>query len=315
MPTDLAREARRLSRPYRIDSGKGFRLDEFDPDDTAGLSGAKERSRVLLEHGVTQLAELQDKLYAQSRWSVLLILQGIDAAGKDSTIKHVMSGVNPQGVEVHSFKQPSEEELDHDFMWRTNVRLPGRGRIGIFNRSYYEEVVVVRVHPELLGQEKLPRSLVSKRIWDERFEDIGAFERYLARNGTVVRKFFLHISKREQKKRFLKRIERPEKNWKFSMADVQEREHFREYMDAYEDAIGHTAKPSAPWYVVPADHKWFARLVVAAAVVDALEELQLEYPKVDAARREQLQRARAALLGGDGATRSSKPEVAGTAGS
>jgi PPK2 family polyphosphate:nucleotide phosphotransferase len=307
MPTDLAREARHLTRPFRVERGKGFRLKDFAPDDTAGLAGLKRRAGALLEHGIAQLTRLQDKLYAQDRWSLLLVFQAMDAAGKDSTIKHVMSGVNPQGVEVHSFKQPSEEELGHDFLWRASCRLPARGRIGIFNRSYYEEVLVVRVHRELLERERLPAALVRKRIWEDRFEAIHAFERHLARNGTVVLKFFLHVSKKEQRKRFLERIDTPDKNWKFSMSDVQERQYFREYMDAYEDAIRNTATPHAPWYVVPADHKWFSRLVVAAAVVEALEDLHLDYPPVGADKKEELRLARAALVGGDGAGSPSEP--------
>jgi PPK2 family polyphosphate:nucleotide phosphotransferase len=290
------KESRDLSRPYRVEDGAGFLLKRFDPGDTAGLKKQKDRAQELLQLGVAHLTELQDKLYAQSRWAMLIILQGMDAAGKDSTVKHVMSGVNPQGVQVDSFKRPSEEELEHDFLWRTTRRLPARGRIGIFNRSYYEEVLVVRVHQELLAAEGLPPPLVTKQIWQERFEDINAHERRLARSGTVIRKFFLHVSREEQKKRFLERLELPQKNWKFSLADVQEREHLGEYMDAYEDAIRHTATPWAPWYVVPADHKWFTRLVVAAAVVDALDELHLEYPKVDAAKKKELRRAREALL-------------------
>jgi PPK2 family polyphosphate:nucleotide phosphotransferase len=296
----LAKEARRFSRPYRIDEGRGFRLRDVDPGDTAGLHGEKRRAQEVLEHGIQHLAALQDRLYAQDRWSVLLVFQAMDAAGKDGTIKHVMSGVNPQGVQVYSFKQPSAEELDHDFLWRTTCRLPERGRIGIFNRSYYEEVLVTRVHPEVLRAQRLPPSLVGKRIWQERFEDINAMERYLARNGTVIRKFFLHVSRKEQKRRFLERLDEPDKNWKFSLSDVKEREHFDEYMDAYQEAIRATATPWAPWYVVPADNKWFTRLVVAAAVVDALDGLDLHYPEVDERKREDLRLARRALLGQNG---------------
>jgi PPK2 family polyphosphate:nucleotide phosphotransferase len=296
----LAREARRFSRPYRVDDGKGFRLKDFDPGDTAGLEDSKVEAQSVLQHGITLMAALQDRLYAQDRWAVLLIFQAMDAAGKDGTIKHVMSGVNPQGVQVFSFKQPSAEELDHDFLWRSTCRLPERGRIGIFNRSYYEEVLIARVHPEVLRAQRLPPSLVGKHVWDDRHEDINAFERYLSRNGTVIRKFFLHVSRKEQKRRFLERLEQPDKNWKFSLSDVREREHFDEYMAAYQETIRATATPFAPWYVVPADNKWFTRLVVAAAVVDALDELDLHYPAVDAAKREELRRARRALLGQNG---------------
>jgi PPK2 family polyphosphate:nucleotide phosphotransferase len=285
----------KFSRPFRIDDGRKFRLDSVDPGDTQGLQSSADAEK-LLQRGGELLSELQEKLYAQDRWALLLIFQAMDAAGKDSVIKHVMSGVNPQGCEVFSFKQPSSEELNHDFLWRTSRDLPERGRIGIFNRSYYEEVLVVRVHHDLLSAQKMPPSLVTKHIWRERFEDINAFERYLARNGTVVRKFFLHISKPEQKKRFLLRLDEPEKNWKFSSADVAERRYWGDYMQAYEDAIRHTASSDAPWYVVPADHKWFTRVVVASAIVDALEGLDLAYPKFDAQRRREVKRARAALL-------------------
>ncbi len=283
-----------FSKPYRITNGKKFRLKDFDPGDSGGLE-FKEKAAELLRAGVERLAELQDKLYAQDRWALLLIFQAMDAAGKDGTIKHVMSGVNPQGCQVFSFKAPSPEELDHDFLWRTNRGLPERGRIGIFNRSYYEEVLVVRVHPEFLHAQKLPLSVVGKDVWKQRFEDINAFERYVTRNGIVVRKFFLHVSRKEQKKRFMERLDKPDKNWKFSAADVREREHWDEYMDAYEDAIRHTATEHAPWYVVPANKKWFTRLVVAAAVIDALEDLDLQYPKVDAKQRKDLEVARALL--------------------
>jgi PPK2 family polyphosphate:nucleotide phosphotransferase len=288
--------ARTFSRPYRVNDGEGFKLRKVDPDDTAGIA-SKEEAAALLREGVARLAELQDKLYAQDRWALLLVFQAMDAAGKDSTIKHVMSGVNPQGCQVFSFKGPSPEELDHDFMWRTSKCLPERGRIGIFNRSYYEEVLVVRIHPEFLQAQKLPPSLVTREIWNERYEDINAFERYITRNGIAVRKFFLKVSKKEQKERFLARLDEPEKNWKFSRADVQEREHWGEYMKAYEDMICATATPHAPWYVVPADHKWFTRLVVAAAIVDALQELDLRYPKVDKLKRRELEVARALLEG------------------
>jgi PPK2 family polyphosphate:nucleotide phosphotransferase len=292
-------ERKRIARfiaPYRVTRGKGFRLKDIDPGDTHGLGDErKDEARELLARGVQWLAAEQDRLYAQDRWSVLLVFQAMDAAGKDSTIKHVMSGVNPQGCQVFSFKQPSPEELDHDFLWRSWRALPERGRIGIFNRSYYEEVLVVRVHPEILARQKLPPERVGEEIWDERLEDIAAFERYLARNGTVVLKFFLHVSREEQKKRFLERIERHEKNWKFSAADARERRHWKAYMHAYEQAIRATAAKHAPWYVVPADNKWFTRLVVAAAIVDAMQALDLHYPKIDAAQRRQLAEARKLL--------------------
>lgn len=286
-----------LSRQYRVEKGKDFRLKDMDPGDTAGLkSEFKAEAQELLKQGVEQLAELQDKLYAQDRWSLLLIFQAMDAAGKDSTIKHVMSGVNPQGVQVYSFKQPSSEELDHDYLWRCDRCLPERGRIGIFNRSYYEEVLVVKVHPELLKYQKLPDEVVSKRLWKERYEDISAFEQHLVRNGTRVCKFFLHVSHDEQKKRFLERLKKPEKNWKFSPADVKERQRWGDYQDAYEEAIRHTAQKNAPWYVVPADHKWFTRLVVGAAVTDMLLEMNLEYPKLTTEERAKLLEAEAELM-------------------
>ena len=288
-------KAAKFSRKFRVESGKGFRLKGVDPGDTGGLKLEKDDAARLLDRGVEVLAELQDKLYAQDKRALLLVFQAMDAAGKDGTIKHVMSGVNPQGCQVFAFKTPSAEELDHDFLWRTTKCLPERGRIGIFNRSYYEEVLVVRVHPEILGKQKLPPELVTKRIWKERYEDIASFERYLARNGVAVVKFFLHVSRREQKKRFLERLERPEKNWKFSLADAQERQHWDSYMEAYEDAIRATAAPWAPWYVVTADTKWFTRLVVASAVIDALEKMDLAYPEVDEAKKAELAKAREAL--------------------
>jgi PPK2 family polyphosphate:nucleotide phosphotransferase len=285
-----------LLKPFRITDGSKFRLDDVDPGDTRGLkSEFKDEAPELLARGTKRLAELQERLYAQDRWAVLLILQAMDAAGKDSTVKHVMSGVNPQGVDVWSFKQPSAEELDHDFMWRCVGRLPERGHIGIFNRSYYEEVLVVRVHPDILGAQKLPPELMTKHIWDERFQDIRAFERYLARNGTVIRKFFLHVSKKEQRKRFLERIDEPSKNWKFELNDVHERQHWKDYMRGYEDAIRETATKHAPWFVVPADQKWFTRMVVGAAVVEALEELDLHFPKVTTKQRAELRAARRML--------------------
>ena len=283
-----------LSRRYRITDGSTFRLRDFDPGDRAGVKD-KERAQDGLRRGVERLAELQDMLYAQDHYAVLLIFQAMDAAGKDSAIKHVMSGVNPQGCQVFSFKAPSAEELDHDFLWRTNRCLPERGRIGIFNRSYYEETLVVRVHPQLLDRQHLPPHLVTKKIWEQRFEDINAYERYLARNGVVVRKFFLNVSRKEQKKRFLERLQEPEKNWKFSATDVEERGHWDEYMSAYEEMIRNTATPDAPWYVVPADYKWVTRLIVADAAVDALNGLRLHYPEVDKAKRAALDAARATL--------------------
>ena len=284
-----------LVKRYRIAEQKAFRLADINPADTWKLK-SKEHAEKWLEDGVARLRELQDKLYAQKQWAVLLIFQGMDTAGKDSTIKHVMSGVDPQGCEVFSFKTPSAEELDHDFLWRTTRRLPERGRIGIFNRSYYEETLIVRVHPELLASEKLPPALITKDIWRERFEDINALERYLTRNGVIVRKFFLHLSKQEQRKRLLDRLEQPEKNWKFSLDDVRERQKWGSYQRAYEDMSRNTATDYAPWYVIPADHKWFTRLVVAEVIVDALESLELSYPKVSSAKRKELAAARTALL-------------------
>jgi PPK2 family polyphosphate:nucleotide phosphotransferase len=292
----LSKPARKLARRYRIGDGKGFRLKDWDPADTAGLSIDKEEAKELLAEGIERLSDLHGKLFAQDRWSVLLVFQAMDAAGKDSTIKHVFRGLNPAGCEVTSFKEPSPLELDHDFLWRVSRALPERGRIGIFNRSHYEEVLVVRVHKEILLSQKLPEELLGDRIWEQRFEDIHNFEKHLARNGTVVRKFFLHVSREEQRKRFLERIEEPEKNWKFSMADVKERELWDDYMNAYEEAIRATSTKRAPWYVVPADNKWFTRLVVAAAVVDALEELGVDYPKIDPAQKRRLAAARRELL-------------------
>jgi PPK2 family polyphosphate:nucleotide phosphotransferase len=293
---EIIERLEKFVEPYRITKGKGFRLKDIDPGDTRKLkSDQKDEAKTVLAQGVGWLAEEQDKLYAQDRWSVLLVFQAMDAAGKDGTIKHVMSGVNPQGCQVFSFKAPSPEDLDHDFLWRTTKCLPERGRIGIFNRSYYEEVLVVRVHQAILARQKLPPELVTKRIWDERLEDIAAFERYLARNGTVILKFFLHVSRKEQKERFMERLDQPEKNWKFAAGDVHERRYWDDYMVAYEEAIRATAAKHAPWYVVPADNKWFTRLVVAAAIVEALEKLELEYPKIDAATKKALAAARAAL--------------------
>jgi len=293
----LEERASRFIKPYRVADGRGFRLNDIDPADTAHLESADEdAAKEVLKEGIELLAEYQDMLYAQDRWAVLLVFQAMDAAGKDGTIKHVMSGVNPQGVQVYSFKAPSEEELDHDFLWRCMRNLPERGRIGIFNRSYYEEVLVARVHPEILERQKLPPRLVGKAIWDERYEDIRNFERYLSRNGVVIRKFFLNVSKAEQKRRFLARLDEPEKNWKFSVGDVVERRFWKDYQRAYEDAIRATASKHAPWYVVPADHKWFTRLTVAAVIVDTLAQLELHYPVIDAAKRKKLQAARRELL-------------------
>jgi PPK2 family polyphosphate:nucleotide phosphotransferase len=289
--------ARDFAKPYCVTDGRKFRLRDVDPEDTRGLaSDDKPRAREALTRGSRALAEAQEKLYAQDRWAVLLIFQAMDAAGKDGAIKHVMSGVNPQGCQVYSFKAPSPEELDHDFLWRCATRLPERGRIGIFNRSYYEEVLVVRVRPELLARQKLPPELAGKKIWDRRFKDIRHFERYLTRNGVLVRKFFLHVSKKEQKKRFLERLGDPAKNWKFSAGDVADRAFWDAYMDAYEDMIRNTATAYAPWYVVPADHKWFTRLVVAAAIGDALRSLDLRFPAVTGAQRRELAAARRKLL-------------------
>jgi len=285
----------KLAKSYCIEDGKHFRLEDYDPADT-GRWDSQESAAEKLQKDIARMTELQDKLYAQNRWSLLLIFQAMDAAGKDGTIKHVMSGVNPEGVEVHSFKAPSEAELQHDFLWRTTQHLPERGHIGIFNRSYYEEVLVVRVHPKLLENERIPPSLVTKNIWEERFEDICCFERHMERNGTVIRKFFLHVSKKEQKRRFLARLENPQKNWKFSADDIREREYWDDYQHAYEQMIRHTTTKNAPWYVVPADNKWFTHLVVAAAIVKTLEDLDLSYPKVDAAKRKELEAARKLLL-------------------
>jgi len=294
----LVKLARRLAKPYRVENGNRFRLADIDPEDTGSMdTDDKSRAKEALIQGVEALTDLQDRLYASDRWSVLLIFQAMDAAGKDSAIKHVMSGVNPQGCQVASFKVPSAEERDHDFLWRCVKHLPERGRIGIFNRSYYEEVLVVRVRPALLAQQKIPPALIGKRVWKERYEDIRGFERHLSRSGTLVRKFFLHVSREEQKRRFLDRIDRPDKQWKFSADDVRERAHWDAYMDACEDMVRHTASADAPWYVVPADHKWFTRIVVAAAVIDALASLDLRYPTVGKDKRRELAKARKALLG------------------
>ena len=294
----LIKQATSFAKEFRVENGKKFRLKDFDPNETLGLKhqeGIKDRAVELLQEGVEVLAERQEMLYAQDRWGLLLIFQAMDAAGKDGAIKHVMSGVNPQGCQVFSFKAPSAEELDHDFLWRSSKCLPERGRIGIFNRSYYEEVLVVRVHRELLDKQKLPPGLVTKEIWKERFEDINAYERYLTRNGIAIRKFFLNVSRDEQKKRFLERLDNPEKQWKFSVADARERGHWDDYMEAYQEMIEHTATDYAPWYVVPADNKWFSRLVVAAGIIEALDSLELAFPKVEDAQRTELAAVRAAL--------------------
>jgi PPK2 family polyphosphate:nucleotide phosphotransferase len=296
-PKDLLKRARKFSESFRVTDGKKFRLKEIDPNETLGIKSAdKPLAQEAVAHGVQVLSKLQDKLYAQDRWAVLLIFQAMDAAGKDGAIKHLMSGINPQGCEIYSFKVPSDEELDHDYLWRCVKRLPERGRIGIFNRSYYEETLVVRVHQEFLLRQKLPPKLVTKDIWDQRFQDICGFERYLSRNGIAVRKFFLHVSRAEQKKRFLERITNPDKNWKFSLQDVHEREHWDKYMEAYEETIRRTATTHAPWYVVPADNKWFTRLVVASATIECLASLDLDYPKLSKDELKELEAARQLLV-------------------
>ena len=279
---------------FRITNGRRFRLKQIDPGDTAGL-GAKDNAAERLARGLDALRDQQEKLSAQGTWALLIIFQAMDAAGKDSTIKHVMSGVNPQSCQVTSFKAPSTEELAHDFLWRTTLRLPGRGSIGVFNRSHYEEVLVVRVHPDLLAKQRLPAAVLSKQIWRERFEDINAFERHLQRSGVVVLKFFLHVSREKQRERFLARLDTPSKNWKFAMGDVRERQHWRRYMSAYEDMVRHTATADAPWYVVPANHKWFTRLIVAEAIADAMKGLDLRFPTIDREQRKELSAARTAL--------------------
>jgi len=294
---EIIKKARNFAEPFRVTNGDKFRLEDVDPGDTLGLkSEDKPKAKEALAMGVEVLAELQDKLYAQDKWAVLLIFQAMDAAGKDGAIKHVMSGVNPQGCQVYSFKSPSAEDLDHDYLWRCTKCLPNRGHIGIFNRSYYEETLVVRVHPEYLAKQKLPPELVGKSIWQDRFRDIRSFERYLANNGVAICKFFLHVSKKEQKRRFLERLETPEKNWKFSSADLNERGFWAEYQDAYEDMIQNTATKEAPWYVVPADNKWFTRVVVAAAVIDTLGSLNLAYPEVCKDKLKELATAKRSLL-------------------
>ena len=292
---EILDQIQKYVHPFRITKGADFRLKDFDPAETCGLKLDKGETAELIERGIAWLTEEQDMLYAQNRWSLLLVFQAMDAAGKDSTIKHVMSGINPQGCQVVSFKQPSSEELDHDFMWRYLRHLPERGRIGIFNRSYYEEVLVVRVHPEILTRQNLPPWLVGKGIWEERLADIAHFEDYVTRQGTKILKFFLHVSRKEQKKRFMERLDEPEKSWKFSASDVKERKFWDDYMDAFEEAIQATASKHAPWFIVPADNKWFTRLLVGAAIVEAMESLGLAYPKVDAAKKKELAAARAAL--------------------
>jgi PPK2 family polyphosphate:nucleotide phosphotransferase len=291
----IAKKTVKLADAFKVRHADSFRLNDFDPAEIRGIQ-SKEKAEELLKKSLAVLQDLQEKLYAQDQWAVLLIFQAMDAAGKDSLIKHVMSGVNPQACEVSSFKQPSTEDLNHDFLWRTTRRLPERGKIGIFNRSYYEEVLVVRVHQEYLAKQHLPPELVTKKIWKERFKDIRNFEQYLTRNGVVIRKFFLHLSKEEQKKRFLARLDEPEKNWKFSEADVHERKYWDDYMNAYEDMIRHTSTPEAPWYVVPADHKWFTHIAASSVIIQTLEEMDLQFPKVDKARRKQLEEAKQMLL-------------------
>jgi PPK2 family polyphosphate:nucleotide phosphotransferase len=294
-PRKLVKEAERIVSPYCITDGKNFRLKDFDPADTNGIK-SKKAAQSMLESSSLMLAEMQEKLYAQDVWALLLIFQGMDAAGKDGAIKHVMSGINPQGCDVHAFKTPTNEELEHDFMWRAHKVMPGRGKIGIFNRSYYEEVLVVRVHPPLLKAEKLPEELITKHIWEDRYEDINAFEKFLARNGTVIRKFFLHVSKEEQKKRFLERLEDSKKNWKFSMDDIKERKFWGDYQEAYEEMVQNTATKRAPWYVIPADNKWYGRLVIASAIIEVLNGLDLKFPDVDKEKKKELEAIQQALL-------------------
>jgi PPK2 family polyphosphate:nucleotide phosphotransferase len=287
--------SKKLIKRYRIDNSRHFRLNDHDPADTNDLEMDKQNAQKILAQDIVRLEQLQELLYAQSHWAVLVIFQAMDAAGKDSAIKHVMSGINPQGCEVHAFKQPSQEDLDHDFLWRAAMRLPARGRIGIFNRSYYEEMLVVRVHPELLEKERLPPQLLKRHLWRNRFDDVNAFERHLTQNGMMILKFFLNVSKQEQKRRFLERLESPAKHWKFSPSDIAERAYWPRYMQAYEEMIRATSTPAAPWYVVPADHKPFTRLVVAAALVEALERLDLSFPEVGRAQLEEMKRLRATL--------------------
>jgi PPK2 family polyphosphate:nucleotide phosphotransferase len=288
------KECRKLIEKYRINDGRKFRLKDIHPSE-CGSKALQAEAETLLAEGIKRLTELQSRMYAQNEWALLLIFQAMDAAGKDSTIKHVMSGVNTAGVDVVSFKEPSAGELDHDFLWRCLKEMPERGRIGIFNRSYYEEMLVVRVHPEILDAEHLPKELRGKKIWEHRFEDINAVEKYLSRNGVVIRKFFLHVSKEEQRKRFLERLDQPDKNWKFSAADLKERDRWNDYMRCYEDMVRETASAHAPWFVVPADHKWFTRLIVANAIIDALDDLDLEFPKIDKAKSAELKKIRREL--------------------
>ena len=304
----LAAELKPFVAPFRFDGSGKFQLKSYKTDEKGGLD--KEKAEKILEANRKRLNDFQEKLYAQDRWSVLLIFQGMDASGKDSAIKSIFEGVNPQGCDVHSFKQPTSHELDHDFLWRSTVALPERGRIGIFNRSYYEECLVTRVHPEILAKEKIPRRLITKNIWQERFEDISAFERYLARNGTVILKFFLNVSKQEQRERFLERLDEPSKNWKFSMGDITERALWKRYMAVYQDIVRHTSTAQAPWHVVPADHKWFARVVIGSAIVSALDRLDLHFPKVDKADRSEFKQVRQALLeeGKGSAAKKAAPE-------
>jgi len=291
----LIRESADLAKPYRVFKGDNFRLKDFDPEDTNGMKD-KKQAKEILEHSRDLLSEFQEKLYAQDRWALLIIFQAMDAAGKDGAVKHVMSGINPQGSDVTSFKAPSKEELDHEYLWRAHKAIPQRGKIGIFNRSYYEEVLVVRVHQDLLNTQQLPKELVSKHIWEDRYEDINNFEKYLGRNGIIVMKFFLHLSKGEQKKRFLERLEMPEKNWKFSMADVKERAYWKDYQRAYEEMIQNTATKDAPWHIIPADNKWFTRLAVAGAIIEELHSLNLQFPEVDDDKKKELAQVRKALL-------------------
>jgi PPK2 family polyphosphate:nucleotide phosphotransferase len=294
---ELVKESADVSKPYRVIEGEDFRLKDYDPQDTNRLK-SKKNAKETLEHSKELLSEFQEKLYAQDRWALLLIFQAMDAAGKDGAVKHVMSGINPQGCDVTSFKAPSKEELDHEYLWRAHRVIPSRGKIGIFNRSYYEEVLVVRVHQDLLNAQQLPKDLVTKHIWEERYQDINNFEKYLVRNGVIVMKFFLHLSKGEQKKRFLERLEMPDKNWKFSMADVKERAYWKDYQKAYEEMIRNTATKHAPWYVIPADNKWFTRLTVAGAIIEKLHSLDLQFPDVDDDKKKELAQVRKALLAG-----------------
>jgi PPK2 family polyphosphate:nucleotide phosphotransferase len=289
------KESARIAAPYCVSKGEKFRLRDYATSDTGEVK-SKEQSQKIIDNRVGLLSNLQEKLYAQDRWALLVVIQGMDAAGKDGVIKHVMSGVNPQGCDVHAFKTPSNEELNHDYLWRAHRCVPERGKIGIFNRSYYEEVLVVRVHPTLLQAQRLPDSLITKHIWGQRYDDINTFEHYLMQNGIVIRKFFLHVSKEEQKKRFLERLEDSKKNWKFSMADVKERAYWKDYQEAFEETIQNTATKHAPWYVVPADHKWYTQLVVASAIITALEELDLSFPDVDKAKKKELESVRESLL-------------------